>query len=366
MRANHEIALDLEFDNNRYTYGLNLCLVQVCDRADCFLIDPFAVSNLRPLWDLLEDAAITKIFHCANSDILLLKTLGCAPRNILDTEVAVKILNYQKTSLAHSITVNLGVELDKSLQVSNWNTRPLTPQQLEYAAADVTYLHELKDTLLEELRRLNREHWLEEEGRQLELIEYRENTESHLKLKEANRLTSYHQFILKELFHFRDQLGRRFNKPPAFIIPNDVLVSIALKPVVSPEEWCSLRGLHRQIKDVKHFKLFKETLENAQRLAEEQQIPHRYPTPYRRPPLSIPDAEVERRKRIADNLRQTLIQRYGENTAPLLLGQNAVSEFCQGNNLIIRKQYALEIILELAAELHIDPALLHLESAIPA
>ena len=373
-----EIALDLEFDNNRYTYGLNLCLIQVAARPPsnhgtteatapvCFIIDPFAVSDLRPLWSILENPAITKILHCAAGDITLLKTLGCQPRNLLDTELAVKILDYPKTSLAHVLAVNLGITLDKSLQVSNWNTRPLTSEQLRYAAADVAYLHELKDQLVAELHRLGRAHWLEEECRLLELVENRENSEPHLKLRETNRLTYYQQYVLKALYDFRDGLGRTFNKPAAFVIPNEVLVELAIRPAANPNEWNNLKGLLRTIKDREYFQQFKEIVQQAQQRANEQNIPHRPPPPYRRPVASIPEAEVEKRKQAGAALRQAVLESFGENAALLVLSQSSVQEFYQGGGLVFRKRYAFEIIRQLAAEMGLDSSQLHLEGPVGA
>jgi ribonuclease D len=365
LKTIREMAVDLEFDNNRYTYGLNLCLVQIADQEQCFIIDPFGIPDLRPLWDLLEDPQITKLFHCANSDILLLKTLYCYPRNILDTEVAVKILNYNRTSLAYALSVNLGIELDKTLQVSNWNTRPLTREQLEYAAADVIYLHALKERLLVEVAKVGRIHWLEEECRFLELIENRENLDPHLRLRETNRLTYHQQYVLKALFAFRDDLARRFNKPSAFIIPNDVLVTLAVKPVNSLDEWRDQKGLFRQLKEGTYFQQFRHLVQEARRQADEQNIPHRLPPPYRRPVSNLSEAEVERRKQIGSTLRKALLERYGENAASLVLGQTVVNDFYQGANLLVRRVYAMEIILGLAEELKIDPAFLHLESTVP-
>jgi ribonuclease D len=365
LQTTDEIAVDLEFDNNRYTYGLNLCLVQIADREQCFIIDPFGIPNLRPLWDILENPGIIKIFHCANSDILLLKTLNCHPRRLLDTEVAVKILNYNKTSLAHALSVNLGIDLDKSLQVSNWNTRPLTREQLEYAAMDVIYLHDLKDRLVAEVEQVGRRHWLEEECRFLEMIENRDNPDPHLKLRETNRLTYYQQYLLKALFAYRDELGRRFNKPSAYIIPNDVLVALAVKPVNSIDEWYDLKGLFRQIKDRNYYQQFVNLVQEARKQADELNIPHRQPPYHRRPVSNLPEAEIERRKQAGSALRKALIERYGDNTASLVLGQTIVNEYYQGANLLVRRLYAMEIILQLADELGIDPLSLHLESTVP-
>src|SRR3712207_3365626 len=65
------LAFDLEFDDNRYTYGLTLCLIQVADLETCYLIDPFGITSLKPLWKIIENPAVVKIFHSASNDILL-------------------------------------------------------------------------------------------------------------------------------------------------------------------------------------------------------------------------------------------------------------------------------------------------------
>jgi ribonuclease D len=212
---------------------------------------------------------------------------------------------------------------------------------------------------------MGRRHWLEEECRFLELIENRDNPDPHLKLRETNRLTYYQQYILKALFGYRDEIGRRFNKPSAYIIPNDILVTLAVKPVNTLDEWCDLKGLFRQIKDRVYFQQFVQRVHEARKQADEQNIPH-HPPPYSRRPVSnLSEEEIERRKQAGSALRKALIERYGENTASLVLGQSIVNDYYQGANLLVRRLYAMEIILQLADELRIDPAVLRLESTVP-
>ena len=139
-----ELAVDLEFDQNRYTYGFNLCLIQIADgKGKCYIIDPFYIDDLEPLFLLMGNAAITKIIHHSNNDILLLDKMGCSVKGIVDTDVAAKVLNYERSSLATVLKEEFGKEIDKSQQSSNWNKRPLTEDQLRYAAIDVIYLHKI-------------------------------------------------------------------------------------------------------------------------------------------------------------------------------------------------------------------------------
>ena len=74
------IGIDLEFDDNRYRYGRHLALVQVFDGTAVYLIDPLPLepamaAGLAPLFAVLRDPAVAKVFHSCKSDILLLDEL---------------------------------------------------------------------------------------------------------------------------------------------------------------------------------------------------------------------------------------------------------------------------------------------------
>lgn len=347
LQRAESLAFDLEFDDNRYTYGLTLCLIQVADAKTCFLIDPFGITSLRPLWQIVEDPAVIKVFHSASNDILLLKKLGCQPRNILDTEIAAKVLNHGRTSFANMMLVIFGIEIDKSYQVSNWNTRPLVEEQLEYAAADVVYLHPLKDRLLAEIINLNRQDWLQEECYLLEQIEQKDQTERYTKLRGADRLTCFELFILKQLYDFRDSLAIKFNKPAASVVPNEVLVNLVLQPVTEFRDWQNTKGLMGRIKDNNHFKQFLHTYRQARQHAEELNITHERPVRPRRPDYLVTREESERRKTFIMPLRLKIIEEYGENAANLIFPQGLVNEYSEGKPLEIRKNYANQIMAPL-------------------
>ena len=85
-----EIALDLEFDRNSFSYGFNLCFIQIqSDAPDShtYLIDPMSPQiNLTPLYKhVLENNKIVKVIHSPSEDLRLLQTLKCYTTNIFDT-----------------------------------------------------------------------------------------------------------------------------------------------------------------------------------------------------------------------------------------------------------------------------------------
>lgn len=349
-----ELALDLEFDQNRFSYGFNLCLIQVTDGSGvCFIIDPFNIKNLEPIFELFENPSFTKIIHHSNNDILLLKKIGCNIRTVMDTDVAAKVLNYERSSLATVLKEEFDIEIDKSQQSSNWNKRPLTEEQLYYAAIDVIYLHQVKEKLVQEVKAVGRMRWLEEENQLLENIEYSEAKNPHLKLRNAFKLNYYQQYILKDLFAFREEMAKKFNKPASFIIPNDALIELANMPNTDIHEWLNhTRGIHGGMKKTANEKLLKSTIKEAKAKAKAEEISHEYPDRRFQRPIRTP--ETEQRKEEITQVQKRIIEKYGEFASRLIITQSVINEYSQTGQLSCTKAYATDIVLETAEELNIS------------
>ena len=145
------VAVDTE------AMGLNprrdrLCLVQLsAGDGDCHIVQmkdgEYQAPNLRAL---LADAAVTKIFHFARFDMALLKRyLRIMPAPVFCTKIASKLSRTytEKHSLKDLCKEILNVDLSKQQQSSDWGAETLTQAQLEYAACDVLYLHQLRQHL---------------------------------------------------------------------------------------------------------------------------------------------------------------------------------------------------------------------------
>lgn len=349
-----ELALDLEFDQHRYTYGFNLCLVQLSSgNGVCYIIDPLPINDLQPLYALLEDNNITKIIHHANNDILLLDKLGCNIRAVLDTDVAAKILNYERSSLATVLKEEFNKEIDKSQQSSNWNLRPLTEAQLRYAAIDVIYLHKIKDKLVQEVEQQGRLHWLKEENQLLESLTYSEPENPHLKLKNAFRLNFFQQYVLKGLFAFREQMAQTFNKPASYVISNEALVDLAQNYKTDIHEWLNhTKGIHGSLKKQKNEQLLEQAMKNAIKEAIAHNISHDYPENRWIRPLRTPESET--RKEELTKVQKAIIAKYGEYASRLIITQSVINEYSQSGKLICLKQYATDIMMETASEIGVE------------
>ena len=152
-----EIAVDTE------TMGLNLlrdrlCVVQICDRAGrATLVQiPRDTSGRDPalraprLKQLLEAPAVVKVFHFARFDVAaLFHNLGILVNPLYCTRTASRIIRtYTDRHALKDLALELlDVEMDKRAQHTDWSRPSLKPEQIRYAASDVTLLLALKDEL---------------------------------------------------------------------------------------------------------------------------------------------------------------------------------------------------------------------------
>lgn len=348
-----ELALDLEFDQNRYTYGFNLCLIQLTGGdGTCYIIDPLPLADLSPLFTLLEDPSSMKIIHHSNNDIMLLSKLGCQIKGVMDTDVAAKLLNYERSSLATVLKEEFNQEIDKSQQSSNWNKRPLTHDQLKYAAIDVIYLHQVKQRLVEQLEAKGRLEWLKEENQLLEKIRYSEPENPHLKLRNAFRLNLYQQYILQRLYAFREEMARQFNKPSSFVIGNESLVELATDIDTDINEWLNhTKGIHGGLKKARNEQLLIDVIATAKHDAITENISHESAANRYYRPLKTP--ETEQRKEMLTQVQKRIMELYGEFTSRLIINQSIITEYSQTGQLRCTKQYATAIVLSAAQELNI-------------
>jgi ribonuclease D len=224
------IAVDTEADSF-FSYRERVCLVQVSALGRDWIVDPLAKLDLAPLGALFADPARLKLFHDAEFDILILRReYGFSFRGLFDTRIAAAALGHKSPGLAAVLNEHFGVELDKSLQRSDWSRRPLSPQQLAYARCDTHYLERLMQEQLELLREREREHIVREEVLRLERLEPTPRTPSAddaFELKGARTLSPLGLRALRELYAWREQEAARRNVPPFKVLNNEQLLGLA-------------------------------------------------------------------------------------------------------------------------------------------
>lgn len=142
----NEALVGLDVETSLFTQ--ELCLVQVSTRSKTLIVDPLAVS-LEPLRCLLEIQGPTKVIHNAPFERRILRESGFEVAEVFDTLKASRLIGPRTEShrLSAVCERHLGRALDKSAQSSNWRARPLSPEQLTYAAVDAEVLLDLHEVL---------------------------------------------------------------------------------------------------------------------------------------------------------------------------------------------------------------------------
>ncbi|MDD5101304.1 MAG: ribonuclease D, partial [Syntrophales bacterium] len=224
------IALDTEYDSFRY-FREKLCLLQIQTGEKSWLIDPLAELDLSFLGDVLGDPGILKIFHAGDNDIRILKRdYAFAFRNIFDTHRAASLLGFRQLALSTLLESILGVTLEKKMQRSRWDTRPLSEEQLDYAALDTAHLHELYRKLNAELR----DKGLEKEAKShfvgLTAVAWRPkilDRLGHRKLPGYGRLSAEQKERLRRLYRWRFEKAKEIDRACFMLLPDPQLVALA-------------------------------------------------------------------------------------------------------------------------------------------
>jgi len=240
------IALDTEFLREK-TYYPKLCLLQVATPDSVACIDPLALENLDPILDLIFDTGITKVMHSARQDMEIFYHLrGKAPAPVFDTQIAALLLGYpDQIGYGNLVREILDVSLEKLHTRADWSVRPLTRDQLDYAADDVIYLVEVYRNLYARLAERGRLEWLEEDFARLssDALYSNQPADAWLRVKGGNRLKGAALAVLQALASWRESLARQRDRPRGWILRDDALVEIARHRPASIEELGRIRGL---------------------------------------------------------------------------------------------------------------------------
>jgi ribonuclease D len=207
-----------------------LHLIQVRGtEGPAYLIDPHRPGMLDGVAAQLREHAW--IVHAGRIDLQLLDlALGGVPDVVYDTQIAAGLVStVYPAGLASLLEQRLGLTLDKSETLSDWSKRPLTVEQLGYAAGDVAHLHALWRSLVEDARARTRE-----DAVLAACAEAREQAIADPSVDDAwTHLFGYHRtaperaVVLAELAAWRESVARETDQPPGAVLANRVLFDLA-------------------------------------------------------------------------------------------------------------------------------------------
>lgn len=234
------IAIDTEYDSFHY-FREKLCLVQAKTPLGTFLMDPIS-TDLSPLAKTFENKSILKIIHAGDNDLrILTRDYNFDFHNIFDTQRAASILGSHHLSLASVITEYLGIELQKSkkMQRSQWDCRPLTEEQMQYAIEDIEYLI----PLYQELKRLLQERDLEKQAQKAfedEIASARWSekvldSRGHTRIEGFQEMRPSQRRRLAALYRWRFLKAKETNRAVFMVLSDQNIAELAKERIYSAE-----------------------------------------------------------------------------------------------------------------------------------
>lgn len=237
FEKSESVALDTEYIRES-TYYPQPSLVQISDGTTHLLLDILALKDLGSLEKLFARPEITKIIHSFEQDFMVLECMNCPIKSSLfDTQLAAAFLGFgYMLSYQALVKECLGIRLKKGYARSDWLARPLSDEQINYAAEDVIYLHELRDFLTERLQKSGKLSWFEEESKRM-LKDYYVNRFGRTvpRVSGEGKLASVYKNRLRELAAWREEKAKEANLPRRWLIKDENLIAVAQNRI-SPGE----------------------------------------------------------------------------------------------------------------------------------
>ncbi len=246
LTAHPFVTVDTEFLRESTYYPI-LCVAQLASTDDAYVVDALAEGiDLKPLFDLMADERIVKVFHAARQDIeIVWHRANLIPHPIFDTQVAAMVLGYGDSisydQLVQRIT---GDALDKSNRFTDWTRRPLTEAQLKYAVSDVTHLRDIYHALLAELGKRGRVDWMDAEMSILTSPDtYRMDPENAWQRLRTRVRKPKELAVLIEIAAWREREAKARDVPRGRVLKDDLVADIAVQAPTSIERLAGLRSL---------------------------------------------------------------------------------------------------------------------------
>jgi len=241
------LAIDTEFLREK-TYYPKFCLLQIATLDWVACIDPIALEGqMDELFSIINDPAIIKILHACRQDVEIFYQLtGKLPRPIYDTQLVAPLLGYQENpGYAMLVSGFLNINLSKTHTRTDWSQRPLSAEQIQYAADDVIYLAKIYCMMEDKLKELGRENWLKDDFEQLlnpDLYDIPVEN-AWLKIRGKNKLTGKQLAIVQVLAEWREIAAKKSDRPKNWIVRDEHIMDMAKLQPTKVHDLSKIRGV---------------------------------------------------------------------------------------------------------------------------
>ena len=239
------VTVDTEFLRET-TFWPKLCVVQLASPEEAVAVDALAEGiDLAPLFALMADPNVVKVFHAARQDVEIFWNLAkMIPAPLFDTQVAAMVCNFgDQVSYSDLVQTVCKVGLDKSSRFTDWARRPLSDAQITYAIADVTYLRDIYRFMLAKLEASGRLGWLADEMKVLTSPATYEQHPEQAWERYRNRVRKPRDLaVLMELAGWRETEAQGRDVPRSRVLKDDIMIEVALAAPRSAEALGDLRA----------------------------------------------------------------------------------------------------------------------------
>ena len=248
------VTVDTEFMRER-TYWPKLCLLQMARPAGpwgeeaAYLIDPLSEIDLAPVFELMRDKAVIKVFHAARQDVeIFVNLMGEAPQPLFDTQIAAMVCGFGDQVGYETLVRRIAkAKLDKSSRFTDWARRPLSDKQLTYAIGDVTHLREIYVSLSKRLESAGRESWVASEMKALtETSTYVVEPEHAWKRLKTRSTDPRFLGVVKAVAEWRESEAQRRDVPRGRILKDEAVLEIAANRPETRDQLLASRALQRE------------------------------------------------------------------------------------------------------------------------
>ena len=245
LRDEPVVAFDTE-SNSFHVYRERVCLLQLSTRTSDWVVDPLSVDP-APLGEVLCDPRRETVLHGADYDVRCLhREWGWRLPRLFDTMAAARRLGRVGLGLSALVEQQFGVRLSKSFQRADWGRRPLTAEQLTYAALDTHYLLPIHDALAAELSARGAADDARREFDRIAAGEFRERVfdpEGWRRLKGARDLDLAGRSTLRALWIAREERARADDRPPFKVLAEQAMIEIARRRPATDAELARIPGV---------------------------------------------------------------------------------------------------------------------------
>ena len=253
-RIRGRLGIDTEFmSEGRYRALLCLTQVAVEDPSEPAGIRTILIDGLdqdvdvRPLAELLADPGVEVILHAGRQDAAILRRAWATQlTNIFDTQIAAGFVGESAQSgYGNLLSSVLGLRVGKTASYTRWDARPLTNEQLSYAAEDVAHLLQLADAIQGRLQTGGRLEWAIEECRRLETASDERDPETVWeRLPRVGQLDPQSRAVARRLAAWRERTAAAEDRPVGQVLQDPPLWSWPSAIRARSEALSQIRGIH--------------------------------------------------------------------------------------------------------------------------